>query len=178
MSITAISLDRFQLIVYPTKNYLKRAEAAAGLLFIWFLSCLMSSPLYMYRSLDHHPLWPTEQQSHSTESDGSGTFLNSGFRNPDIIDSVNYCYEEWPIGHGRAFYSIWTIVVQYAVPILIVSVAHAKICRRLTIRQSMMGHMNKNTRKQAIEKKVNISYMCIIHKVSSETKTVLAMTFS
>jgi neuropeptide Y receptor len=135
MSITAISLDRYQLIVYPTTDYLKRIGAAAGLLSIWALSFLLAAPMFLFRSLDHHALWPSHY--------GIG------------VESVDYCYENWPVAHGRALYSAATIVVQYAAPILIVSVVHAKICRRLRLRQSLMMSMGKDSRKQASEKQVH-----------------------
>ena len=140
MSITAISLDRYQLIVYPTTDYLKRIGAAAGLLCIWTLSFLLAAPIFVFRSLDHHALWPSQ----------------TGFG----FESVDYCYENWPVTHGRALYSLATIVVQYAVPILIVSVVHAKICRRLRLRHSLLMSMGKDSRKQASEKQV--SWCCLI----------------
>lgn len=137
MSITAISLDRYQLIIYPTTDYLKRIGAAAGLLCIWTLSFLLAAPNFLFRSLDHHALFLAHP--------GLG------------LESVDYCYENWPIPHGRALYSVGTIVVQYAAPILIVSVVHAKICRRLRLRQSLLMSMGKDSRKQATEKKVRTS---------------------
>ena len=144
MSITAISLDRYQLIVYPTTDYLKRIGAAAGLLCIWTLSFLLAAPIFVFRSLDHHALWPSQ----------------TGFG----FESVDYCYENWPVTHGRALYSLATIVVQYAVPILIVSVFHAKICRRLRLRHSLLMSMGKDSRKQASEKQV--SWCCLIYTMS------------
>ncbi|KAI9555230.1 NPFG-protein-coupled receptor [Daphnia sinensis] len=132
MSITAISLDRYQLIVYPTTDYLKRIGAAAGLFSIWALSFFLAAPMFLFRSLDHHSLWPSHY--------GIG------------VESVDYCYENWPVAHGRALYSAATILLQYAAPILIVSVVHAKICRRLRLRQSLMMSMGKDSKKQASEK--------------------------
>lgn len=135
MSITAISLDRYQLIVYPTTDYLKRIGAAAGVLFIWTLSFFLAGPIFLFRSLDHHALWPPH---------------------PALgVESVDYCYENWPVAHGRALYSAATIIVQYAAPILIVSVVHAKICRRLRLRHSLLMSMAKDSRKQATEKQVH-----------------------
>ena len=147
MSITAISLDRYQLIVYPTTDYLKRIGAAAGLLSIWALSFLLAAPMFLFRSLDHHALWPSHY--------GIG------------VESVDYCYENWPVAHGRALYSAATIVVQYAAPILIVSVVHAKICRRLRLRQSLMMSMGKDSRKQASEKQVHCCIINFYYELSS-----------
>jgi len=56
ISITVIALDRYQLIVYPTKDLLKRIGAAASLFFIWILGFLLASPIFMVRTLEHHDL--------------------------------------------------------------------------------------------------------------------------
>lgn len=124
-----ISLDRYQLIVYPTQDYMKRIGAAAGLFFIWGLSFLLASPIFLFRSLDHHAL-------------------------PGLpLESVDYCYENWPLVHGRALYSLVTILLQYAAPILVVSIVHAKICRRLRLHHAMMLNVCKDWRKQAAERR-------------------------
>ena len=53
LSITAIALDRYQLIVYPTRNNgLKKIGAATGLLIIWVLGFLFASPIFVFRSLE------------------------------------------------------------------------------------------------------------------------------
>ena len=129
MLFQTISLDRYQLIIYPTLDYLKKMGAAAGLLTIWTVSFLLASPIFIFRSLDHHLLTGLPQES------------------------VDYCYENWPIPHGRALYSLGTIIVQYAAPILIVSIVHAKICRRLRLRHTMMVAMCKDSRKKTVDKK-------------------------
>ena len=48
----------------------------------------------------------------------------SRFQKTDLewIDSIEYCIEKWPIEHGRAIYSVITMVFQYVIPILIVSI--------------------------------------------------------
>ena len=48
ISITAITLDRFQVIVYPTKDSMKEVGAAVALLSIWLISILMASPLCIF----------------------------------------------------------------------------------------------------------------------------------
>ena len=124
-----ISLDRYQLIVYPTRDYMKHIGAAAGLFIIWTLSFILACPIFLFRSLDHHAL-------------------------PGLpFKSVDYCYEDWPVAHGRALYSLVTILLQYAVPILVVSIVHAKICRRLRLRHALMLNVCKDGRKRANEKR-------------------------
>ena len=124
-----ISLDRYQLIVYPTQDYIKRIGAAAGLFIIWTLSFIFACPIFLFRSLDHHAL--------------------PGFP----LESVDYCYEDWPVAHGRALYSLATILLQYAAPILVVSIVHTKICRRLRLHHALMLNVCKDWRKHAVEKR-------------------------
>jgi len=57
ISITVIALDRYQLIIYPTKDLLKRIGAAAALFFIWLLGFLLALPIFMVRTLEHHDLF-------------------------------------------------------------------------------------------------------------------------
>lgn len=149
MSISAIALDRYQLIVYPTRDYLRKIGAVAGLLFIWGSSFILASPILIFRSLDHHNLMP-EFIPHSTLIE---------------LYSVDFCYENWPITNGRALYSALTISIQYTAPILLVSIVHAKICRRLRLRQSTLATMGKNSQRQASRRRRGryILHIYIIH---------------
>ena len=56
ISITVIALDRYQLIVYPTKDVLGRIGAAAGIFFIWMLGLFLASPIFVFRTLEHYEL--------------------------------------------------------------------------------------------------------------------------
>ena len=56
ITITAIALDRYQLIVYPTKDVLKRIGAIAGIFFIWINGFCLASPIFVFRTLEHHNL--------------------------------------------------------------------------------------------------------------------------
>ncbi|KAK2177673.1 hypothetical protein NP493_586g01025 [Ridgeia piscesae] len=48
ISITAIALDRFQVIVYPTKGNMKNYGTVVALVSIWVISLLMASPLLIF----------------------------------------------------------------------------------------------------------------------------------
>ena len=56
ISITVIALDRYQLIVYPTRDVLKRIGGAAAVFFIWMLGFLLALPIFMVRTLEHRDL--------------------------------------------------------------------------------------------------------------------------
>ena len=81
--------------------------AISVLIGIWILAVIMALPNYIWRTLSHHEL------------DLFG------------IDQVNFCFEEWPHEYGRAFYSVFVLLMQYCLPIITVGVAYAKICRKL-----------------------------------------------
>ncbi|VEN55268.1 unnamed protein product, partial [Callosobruchus maculatus] len=51
ISITAIALDRYQVIVYPTKESLQLFGAALILLLIWLVALLLALPLFIFRHL-------------------------------------------------------------------------------------------------------------------------------
>lgn len=39
-----------------------------------------------------------------------------------FLKSFDYCIEKWPMNHGRAFYSIFSMTFQYVIPIITVTV--------------------------------------------------------
>ncbi|CAG7786981.1 unnamed protein product [Allacma fusca] len=110
ISITAIALDRYHVIVYPTKPSVQRVGAVIVLGLIWLISCILAAPLFIWRNFKHFVI---------------------GLPG---LSGVDFCLEEWPMDHGRAYYSIFTIIFQYAFPITVVSMAYAMICRKLRYR--------------------------------------------
>ncbi|XP_059469619.1 neuropeptide F receptor [Neocloeon triangulifer] len=107
ISITAIALDRYHVIVYPTRPALQVVGAVGFLFVIWLTAVLLAAPLFIWRTLQVHAV------------------------NLEGISTVAFCVEEWPVQHGRALYSIFSLVVQYLLPIVTVSVAYSRICRKL-----------------------------------------------
>ena len=116
ISITAIALDRFQVIVYPTKDSMKKIGAAAALVSIWIISFFMASPLLIFN------VYKVDQ-----------------IHSPGITINFYRCLEENTLIEEKGAYSIASMVVQYILPIAIVVVAHARICHKLKYR---MVHQN------------------------------------
>ena len=112
ISITAIALDRFQVIVYPTKDSMKKLGGAAALITIWVISLLMSSPLLIFSV--YYEINPLPE-----------------------IDFYQYrCGEDLTLRAEKAAYSVASMVVQYILPIITVTVAHARICNKLKYRMA------------------------------------------
>ena len=70
ISIAIVALDRYQLVVYPTKDVLKRIGAAAGIVLIWMMGFCLASPIFIFRSLEHYDLdYPLKGNESYTEHD-------------------------------------------------------------------------------------------------------------
>lgn len=79
---------------------------------IWLIALLCALPLYIYTSLIEYPI--------------NLTMIN--------LHTIHYCVEDWPdmpFLAGRVYYSIFSLTIQYFIPILIVSSAYLRIYFRL-----------------------------------------------
>ena len=110
ISITAIALDRFQVIVYPTRDSMRKLGGAAALITIWVISLLMPSPLIIFSVYNQEQLVP-------------------GF---DYY--YFYCSEDLTLRAEKGAYSVASMVVQYILPVITVTIAHARICNKLRYR--------------------------------------------
>ncbi|XP_069141022.1 neuropeptide F receptor-like [Argopecten irradians] len=143
ISITAIALDRFQVIVYPTKDSMKKLGAASALCSIWIISFLMSSPLLIFA------VYRVDQ--------------------PVIMLPVFFCrcLEDITLMEEKGAYSVASMIVQYILPIAIVIIAHARICNKLKYRMVNQNHggtsfqKRKNERQSRRKRKTNITLSLI-----------------
>ena len=117
ISITAIALDRFQVIVYPTKENMMKVGSVVALISIWLISMLMASPLLIFNVTQGVEIW-------------AGIIL------------YEVCVENPDLHYEKGAYSIASMIFQYIVPILIVTVAHARICFKLKYR--MVNQQQRN----------------------------------
>lgn len=112
------------MIVYPTKKSLQKVGAVVSLMVVWLLSFLLALPNFIWRTLKNHNV------------------------NLPGIEVVSFCFEDWPFEHGRAYYSIFVIVVQYCLPILTVSTAYARICNKLKYRMANASTRSARSKKE------------------------------
>ncbi|XP_076461506.1 putative neuropeptide Y receptor 11 [Babylonia areolata] len=124
ISITAIALDRFQVIVYPTKESMKKAGAAIGLLSVWVISFFMASPALLFQVLDAYP--PLKHEF------------------PDFY--LYNCIEDENMKVEKRAYTVAQMVVQYILPFIILTVAHLRICNKLRYRM-----VNQQQQQQALK---------------------------
>ncbi|KAF8784902.1 Neuropeptide F receptor like protein [Argiope bruennichi] len=125
ISITAIALDRYKVIVYPTQETCRPLRVFFTIFCIWLVALLLASPLFVFRTVVHFPV------------------------NLPWLKSVNYCIERWPIQHGRGFYSAFSMVFQYLLPIFIVSMAYARTVCKNRIQEKRVCLQGEHERENA-----------------------------
>ncbi|XP_022232699.2 neuropeptide F receptor isoform X3 [Drosophila obscura] len=128
ISITAIAFDRYQVIVYPTRDSLQFVGAVTILAGIWLLALLLASPMFIYKEL---------------RSEDTPLLLQQ----IGLQEQIRFCIEDWPSSNGRFYYSIFSLCVQYLVPILIVSVAYFGIYNKLKNRITVVTVQASSQRK-------------------------------
>lgn len=110
MTITAIALDRYQVIVFPAtiKDNTKKWGAVTIIIVIWFMSVLIGLPLLVYSRLE----------------------------SKEYIHFVTYmmCLEEWPSSTSRFVYASAIMLLQFIVPVAVLITIHWKICNFLKLR--------------------------------------------
>ncbi|KAL3316639.1 Neuropeptide Y receptor [Cichlidogyrus casuarinus] len=116
LSITAIALDRFQLVLNPTSGLAtKKYGTLFAIIIIWIFGLGLSIP----------PLFFT-----TTMTNNSNRTICT-----EVIDRKSNIF------HLKRVYSIVSLIVQYAVPLLVIMGAYMGICIRLKYRnQSREQH--------------------------------------
>lgn len=148
VSITAIALDRFQVIVYPTRSTMKKFGVVVALGLIWFVSIILACPLVVFNEISIF----------------------------ELTSSLTYeaCVENTGMETERRIYSIASMLIQYIAPIVTVSIAHAQISRKLKYRMTNRGrsssgigtgssvfHQKKSLREARRKRKTNLLLLMI-----------------
>ncbi|XP_002740053.1 prolactin-releasing peptide receptor-like [Saccoglossus kowalevskii] len=106
ISHVVIAIDRYIAVIYPLKPRLTRYSGTAVIVASWIIACCLASPVAVYTHL-------------------------FDLRDFDLGIA---CFELWPNRERRIAYSITLILVQYIVPLIIVSVCYAKMSINLNRR--------------------------------------------
>lgn len=52
----------------------------------------------------------------------------------EAIDPIEYCIESWPITHGRLFYSVGSMLIQYVLPFALLFILNTRLTRTIKTR--------------------------------------------
>ncbi len=110
ITITAIALDRYQVILYPwaVNERYRKYSAAAFVSLIWISSVIIGLPLLIYSKV-------VDQR-----------YIR--------FVSFSICVEEWPSGASRFAYAAVVMVLQFLVPIVVLLSVHWRISNFLKCR--------------------------------------------
>ena len=98
----AISIDRYRAVIFPLKPRLTLRVTAIIIAVTWALAMTASLPVAMYARVSSFP-------------DHTGV-------------PRDFCLEEWPNGNSQRYaYSIAVVVLQYFLPLAILSFTYANI---------------------------------------------------
>ena len=103
------------------------------------VAIFLAMPMFLWRTLNHHII------------DLPG------------LEAIDFCYEDWPVTNGRAFYSVFVMLVQFFVPMLTVTISYCKIVQKLKNRMPKTSVLNKTNahREDIRNKKTNVLLMAI-----------------
>ncbi|XP_028967619.1 neuropeptide F receptor [Galendromus occidentalis] len=127
ISITAIAIDRYQVIVHPSREQFRPKVLFLTISSIWLFALVLAIPLFYSKDVEHKVI-PANTRN---------ILRQHGFQSE--MTSFDYCVENWDHPRGRFYYSIFVLVIQYVLPIVIVSWAYARICKKLHSRMLSKG---------------------------------------
>lgn len=104
LTLTSIAIDRFFVIIYPFHPRMKLNTCVFIITFIWVFSLIVTCPY--------------------------GLFM--GLMMPN--DSQIYCEETWPSDKTRKIFGVFTFVLQFLVPFLVIAVCYTCVSLRLNDR--------------------------------------------
>ncbi|XP_013185170.1 neuropeptide F receptor isoform X2 [Amyelois transitella] len=133
ITITAIALDRYQLIVYPTQCGIQTMGVVFIMCGIWVFAIALASPLYIFRNLIIH---------------------KTGIVG---MESLSFCIEDWPIEEGRGIYSVLSLIFQYLLPVSVVLLTHVQIHNR--IHRRMQDRRRSRNKTAAILTAIVVTYV-------------------
>lgn len=132
ITMNAIALDRYRSIVNHMETKMSKDVCMAVIVFTWAVSALLASPLAIFREYET---------------------LDLGQGKP-----IQVCMEKWPESSVNAsIYSISALLVQYGLPLAVISVAYIRIWDKLK-----KTHGGRTDRQQRRRKTTKMLLMMVV----------------
>jgi len=120
----AISIDRYRAVIYPLKPRLTTGISVVIIILTWVLALSVSLPVAVF----------------------SRTYTREG-------DDVEYCDELWPTDQQRYVYSISVMILQYFLPLSILSFTYINIGVVVWVKKVPGEAENNRDRRMAASKR-------------------------
>uniref|UniRef100_A0A4W5K6P0 Neuropeptide Y receptor type 2 n=1 Tax=Hucho hucho TaxID=62062 RepID=A0A4W5K6P0_9TELE len=127
VTLNVIALDRHRCIVYHLETRMRKDVCFGVIAATWVLSAVLASPLAIFREY--------------------GTF------NMAPGQSIQVCTEKWPgSSTDGTVYSISMLLLQYVLPLAVISFAYARIWSKLRSHMSPAGRNDRHRRRRKTTK--------------------------
>lgn len=124
LTLTAIAIDRFFVIVYPFQQRMKLSYCLGIVLAVWIVSLILTVPY--------------------------GLFMHVVMVNLTGTHTL-YCEENWPSEYVRRLYGTLTSILQFVLPFMIVMYCYCSVSRRLNDRAKAKPG-SKTSKKEEIDR--------------------------
>ncbi len=141
LTLAAIGLDRYLLIIFPVRFRSNKAVIVVCFIFVWLVSFLFAFPYFFATSAVSAPGKP---------------FTSSEFRDNSHLCQIaipKICLETgWEtLALGRTTYSLLCFMIQYLVPLLVLSLLYCQIGLKLYRRSRSDFARSANSERQRLE---------------------------
>uniref|UniRef100_A0AAZ3P7F1 Neuropeptide Y receptor type 2 n=1 Tax=Oncorhynchus tshawytscha TaxID=74940 RepID=A0AAZ3P7F1_ONCTS len=127
VTLNVIALDRHRCIVYHLETRMRKDVCFGVIAATWVLSALLASPLAIFREYGTFNLAPGQP--------------------------IQVCTEKWPgSSTDGTVYSISMLLLQYVLPLAIISFAYARIWSKLRSHMSPAGRNDRHRRRRKTTK--------------------------
>ncbi len=155
MSITAVGLDRYLVIIFPTKKFHQRFVTGATFVCVWSLSILFASPYFFVTSVENAFAGNPE--------------IYTGLRACNLSDQYVTCHEDgllWlrmPL--GRNAYTIACFVFQYLLPLCALTFVYCHIGSRMRARLHGPARAANEDRRRSVQNRQRRTNILLISLV-------------
>ncbi|VDM53785.1 unnamed protein product [Angiostrongylus costaricensis] len=149
-SIAAIALDRYVLVIFPTKRERQHNLSLMFFVFIWVLSLILAVPLLI------------------------ASDLNTIYEDPSCGISLRICHEQNDIWQtmmiSKQTYTLSVLVTQYAFPLFSLVFAYSRIAHRMKLRFAnrnlpLPNSLEQNQRRRSVverQRRTHFLLMCVV----------------
>lgn len=134
LTLMSIAFDRYFVILYPFRPRMPMRICLLIIVAIWVLSCLLMTPYAIFMRIDQHP----------DEA------------------SIFYCQENWPNEETKKMFGLFTCIMQFLVPFLIITICYYQICSKLWDRaKAIPGNVSARREEAERERTRRTNWMLI-----------------
>ncbi|KAM8798985.1 neuropeptide Y receptor type 6-like [Eudromia elegans] len=142
-SLVLIAIERYQLIVNPRGWKPSISHAYWGILFIWGVSVIISTPFLVFHQLTDEP------------------FQHLAFHR-DFYKNKVACIEAWPSVMERLVFTTTLLVFQYCLPLAFIFICYLKIFVCLRKRHGKIDGTREPVGRLGENKRINVMLVSIV----------------